>query len=268
MLTTDVENYPGFPEGILGPELIQLMRKQTERFGPEFVDDDAVSVDLRGRPFKISTFDRTFRGRTLIIATGASARWLGVPGEEFLRGRGVSSCATCDGAFFRNRAVAVVGGGDTAMEEALYLAKLVSSVQVIHRRDRLRAAKVMQERAFANPKITFVWNSLVTEVLGKEKVTGVRVKDARSGKTRDLAVDGVFVAIGHDPNTSIFRGQVEMDNRGYIRVEEHTRTNVPGVFVAGDVHDHRYRQAVTAAGFGCMAAMDAEKYLEGVRADG
>jgi hypothetical protein len=174
----------------------------------------------------------------------------------------------CDGAFFRNRAVAVVGGGDTAMEEALYLAKLVSSVQVIHRRDRLRAAKVMQERAFANLKITFVWNSVVTEVLGKEKVTGVRIKDARSGKTRDLAVDGVFVAIGHEPNTSIFRGQVEMDNRGYIRVEEHTRTNVPGVFVAGDVHDHRYRQAVTAAGFGCMAAMDAEKYLEGVGADG
>ncbi len=264
MLTTDVENYPGFPEGILGPDLMQRMRKQTERFGAKVVDDDIVSVDFRQNPFRVKTYDQAFEGGTVIIATGASPKWLGLPSEERLRGRGVSSCATCDGAFFKNRRVAVIGGGDTAMEDSLYLSKLASSVTLVHRRGEFRASKIMQERALANPKIKPVMESTPEEILGKDRVEGLRVKNVRTGRTQEIPLEGVFVAIGHRPNTAIFRGQVEMDSVGYIKVQDGTRTSVPGVFVAGDVHDHHYRQAVTAAGFGCMAAMDAEKYLEGV----
>lgn len=264
MLTTDVENYPGFPEGILGPDLMQRMRKQTERFGAKVVDDDIVSVDFRQNPFRVKTYDQAFEGGTVIIATGASPKWLGLPSEERLRGRGVSSCATCDGAFFKNRRVAVIGGGDTAMEDSLYLSKLASSVTLVHRRGEFRASKIMQGRALANPKIKPVMESTPEEILGKDRVEGLRVKNVRTGRTHEIPLEGVFVAIGHRPNTEVFRGQVEMDSVGYIKVRDGTRTSVPGVFVAGDVHDHHYRQAVTAAGFGCMAAMDAEKYLGGV----
>jgi thioredoxin reductase (NADPH) len=263
MLTTDVENYPGFADGILGPELMEQMEKQAARFGAEILPVHVTSVDLSQRPFVVQAGDQLWRTQTVIVSTGASARWLGVPGEEKLRGRGVSACATCDGFFFRDRELVVVGGGDTAMEEALYLTKFASKVSIVHRRDELRASKVMQARALAHPSIGVIWGSIVEEITGDDAVTGVRLRNVKTGTTTEMPIDGVFVAIGHDPNTSLFRGQLDMDDEGYLKVQEpRTLTNVPGVFAAGDVTDRVYRQAVTAAGQGCKAAIDAERYLE------
>jgi thioredoxin reductase (NADPH) len=262
MLTTDVENYPGFVEPILGPDLMAAMRAQAERVGAEFVSEDAVSVDLSTRPFSVTTPSGTHRTRALIIATGARAKLLGLPGEQRLMGRGVSTCATCDGFFFRGRDVLVVGGGDTAMEEALYLSKMAEAVTVVHRRDELRASKIMAERAMANDKISFLWNTVLTDIVGDGKVHAVRLRDLRSGEDRERPTDGVFVAIGHRPNTDLFAGQLEMDDNGYIRRTKRSYTSVDGVFAAGDVHDHTYRQAVTAAGYGCEAAIDAERWLQ------
>jgi thioredoxin reductase (NADPH) len=264
MLTSEVENFPGFPEGIMGPELMDRMRQQAERFGAEFIDEDATAVDFSGKPLAVMTDGERYEGNAVIIATGASARWLGLPSEARLMGRGVSSCATCDGFFFRGKDVAVVGGGDTALEEAIFLTKFAKSVAVIHRRNELRASKIMQDRALHHPKIRFIWDSAVTEVLGSEHVQGVILENLRTRHRTDLSVDGLFVAIGYTPNTEIFQGQVDLDERGYVKVSDGTRTNVAGVFVAGDVEDYRYRQAITAAGEGCKAAMDAEVYLEGV----
>ena len=263
MLTTDVENYPGFPDGIVGPELMEHMEKQAGRFGAELLHQAATRVDLSSRPFGVWAGDEEWRGRTLIVATGASARWLGVPGEDKLRGRGVSSCATCDGFFFREQELVVVGGGDSAMEEAIFLTRFATKVTIVHRRKELRASKIMQERAFGNPKIDFIWNTVVDEVLGDDVVTGVRLRDTVTGDTEDFATNAMFVAIGHDPNTELFKGQLAMDDAGYIVVQEPmTTTSVPAVFAAGDVVDFNYRQAVTAAGMGCKAAMDAERLLE------
>lgn len=267
MLTSDVENYPGFPEPILGPELMKRMRKQAERLGAEVLVDDVSRVDFKKRPFKVWVREKVFEGESVIIATGASAKWLGLPSEQHLLGRGVSSCATCDGYFFRGKKVVVVGGGDTAMEDALYLAKIVDGVTVIHRRDKLRASKIMQDRAMKNSKINFVWDSVVEEVLGEGKVSGVRVKNLKTSQTSTIHCEAVFVAIGHEPNTSIFKDQIELGEKGYIRLHGGTQTSVPGVFAAGDVDDHMYRQAVTAAGEGCKAAIDAEKYLDAWRAE-
>ena len=263
MITTMVENWPGFRDGILGPDLMAEMRIQAERFGARIVQGHVESVDLATRPFRISLSDRELRAQTLIIATGASAQWLGLPSEKKLVGRGVSSCATCDGAFFKNRPIVVVGGGDTAMEEAIFLTRFASTVYVVHRRDKLRASKVMQDKAFANPKIRFIWNSVVEDIrdVDKGEVTGVLLRDVVTGAATDLEVDGVFVAIGHTPNTSLFKGQLELNPTGYV-VTQGTRTNVEGVFACGDVQDFTYRQAITAAGSGCMAAIDAERYLE------
>jgi thioredoxin reductase (NADPH) len=261
MLTTDVENYPGFPDAILGPELMEAMEKQAARFDAEILHLAADRVDFSSRPFGVWSGDQEWRAKSVIISTGASAKWLGVPGEDKLRGRGVSSCATCDGFFFRDRDLVVVGGGDSAMEEATFLTKFASKVTVVHRRDSLRASKIMQDRAEANPKISFVWNSVVEEVLGDGAVQAVRFRDLTTEKTIEFPTDGVFVAIGHTPNTGLFDGQLDLDN-GYIVVQEpYTRTSVPGVFAAGDVVDTIYRQAVTAAGMGCKAAMDAERFL-------
>jgi thioredoxin reductase (NADPH) len=263
MLTTEVENYPGFPDAILGPELMDAMEKQAARFGAEILAQTATRVDLSSRPFGVWAGDQEWRAGTLIVATGASAKWLGVPGEEKLRGRGVSACATCDGFFFRDRELVVVGGGDTAMEEASFLTKFASTVTIVHRRDEFRASKIMQDRVMANPKIAVVWDSVVEEVLGVDAVTGVRLRNVKTDERTDLGTDGVFMAIGHTPNTSLFEGQLELSN-GYIVVEEPTtRTSVPGVFAAGDVTDVIYRQAVTAAGQGCKAAIDAERFLGG-----
>jgi thioredoxin reductase (NADPH) len=265
MLTTLVENYPGFVDGVLGPELMETMRKQAERFGTEMIPEDVTSVDFSGRPFVVRTEDGVHEAETVIIATGASAKLLGLPSETTLMGRGVSTCATCDGFFFKNQDIMVVGGGDSAMEEALYLSRLGRSVTVVHRRDTLRASKIMQERARANPKITFVWNTAVEEILdpAEGKVKAVRLRDLTTGRVWERPVDGLFVAIGHQPNTAIFRGQVDLLPNGYIEVVPGTtRTSVPGVFAAGDVQDHVWRQAVTAAGTGCMAALEAERYLE------
>lgn len=264
VLTSEVENFPGFPDGILGPDLMANMRRQAERFGATVVDEEANEVDFGVRPLQVCTENGRYEAETVIIATGASARWLGVPGERRLLGRGVSSCATCDGFFFRNKEVVVVGGGDTALEEAIFLTKFARKVTVIHRRAELRASKIMQERARRNEKIAFVWDSVVAEILGEHHVEGVRLRHLKTDRVTDLPTDGVFVAIGYTPNTKIFEGQIELDEQGYVKVHDETRTNVPGVFVAGDVEDLRYRQAITAAGSGCKAAMDAEVYLEGV----
>jgi len=262
MLTTDVENYPGFADGILGPELMDQMEKQAQRFGAEILSVHVTDVDVSQRPFVVKAGDQAWRAKTLIVATGATARWLGIPGEERLRGRGVSACATCDGFFFRDRELIVVGGGDTAMEEALFLTKFASKVTVVHRRDAFRASKVMQDRVLANEKIEVAWNTVLEEILGDDAVTGVVARDVRTGETREIAADGVFMAIGHDPATSLFRDHLALDDAGYLAVQEpSTQTSVPGVFAAGDVTDHTYRQAVTAAGQGCKAAIDAERFL-------
>jgi thioredoxin reductase (NADPH) len=262
MLTTDVENYPGFPEGILGPELMELMEKQAARFDAELLHQAATKVDLSEAPFGVWSGDEEFRARSVIVATGAKARMLGVPGEQQLLGRGVSTCATCDGFFFRGQELVVVGGGDSAMEEALFLTRFATKVTVVHRREDLRASKIMQQRAFENEKISFVWDTVVDEVLGNGQVAGVRLRNLKSDETTELAIGGVFVAIGHVPNTQVFQDQLEM-TEGYIVVREPTTaTSVEGVFAAGDVVDFTYRQAVTAAGMGCKAAMDAERYLE------
>ena len=265
MLTTDVENYPGFKDGILGPDLMTAMRGQAERFGTEFVKGDVTSVDLSGSAFTVVTSDATYETRALIIATGASARLLGLPSERALMGHGVSTCATCDGYFFREKPIVVVGGGDTAMEEAIFLTKFASHVTVVHRRAELRASQIMQDKAFANPKISFEWDSVLDEVTDTEKgvVTGAVLRNVKMDATKTLEVDGVFVAIGHTPNTALFEGQLERDANGYIVPHGGARTSVSGVFAAGDVQDHVYRQAITAAGSGCMAAIDAERFLEG-----
>jgi len=262
MLTTDVENYPGFPAGVTGPDLMDLFRKQAERFGARVLLDDATRIDLSERPFRVATAEAQFRADAVIVATGASARWLGLASEQRLVNKGVSACATCDGALYRGKPMAVVGGGDTAMEEALFLTRFATKVTVIHRRDQLRASKIMQERAFKNGKIEFAWNSAVEEVLGDEFVTGVRIRDVAAGGTRELPVEALFVAIGHEPNTQLLRGQLELDDVGYLKVEAgSSRTGVEGVFACGDAMDPGYRQAVTAAGTGCMAAIDAERWL-------
>lgn len=261
MLTSLVENFPGFPEGILGPELMGLFKTQAERFGAELLYNRVVRVDFKVQPFKIFTDSSVVEAEAVLIATGASARLLGLEAELRLMGRGVSVCATCDGAFFRGKDVAVVGGGDSALEDALFLTKFANKVTVIHRRDRLRASLAMQQRAFANPKISFKWNSVVKDILGEKSVEGVVLNDVKKGEKETLYVQGVFIAIGHEPNTEIFRGQIELDERGYIVLKENSMTSVRGVFAAGDVHDYRYRQAITAAGFGCMAALDVERYL-------
>jgi thioredoxin reductase (NADPH) len=266
-LTTMVENWPGFRNGIMGPDLMQEMRAQSERFGTEMMQGDVTAVDLQHRPFTVALDGgRKITTDTLIIATGASARWLDIGADRKLSGHGVSTCATCDGYFFRGRPIAVVGGGDSAMEEAIYLTKFASKVSVIHRRDTLRASKIMQDKAFANPKIEFIWNAQVIDVrdVGKGEVTGIVIRDLTTGQTREVPLDGVFIAIGHTPNTALFKGQLELDPNGYIITHAGSRTSVPGVFAAGDVQDHVYRQAITAAGSGCMAAIDAERYLEGL----
>ena len=262
MITSDVENYPGFEGGILGPELMATMRKQAERFGAELLSDDVIAVDLTADPKVVKTESETYLAKAVIIATGSRYKELGVPGEKQLGGHGVSWCATCDGFFFRGHDIAVIGGGDSAMEEAMFLTRFGKSVTVIHRRDTLRASKIMQERAFANPKITFVWDSEVVEVLGTEKVTGLRLRSTKDGTEQVLPVTGVFVAIGHDPRSDLFAGQLATDPDGYLLVDQpSTRTAIEGVFAAGDVVDRTYRQAVTAAGTGCAAALDAERWL-------
>jgi thioredoxin reductase (NADPH) len=262
-LTTDVENYPGFAGGIQGPELMGIMRQQAERFDVDFIDEDATAVDFRRRPFTVTVAGRALEGEAVIIATGAGTIWLDLPNEQRLIGHGVSSCAPCDAFFFRGKEVAVVGGGDSAMEEALVLTKFATLVTIIHRREQFRASKIMAERALRHAKIEVIWNTVVEDILGNGGVSGLRLRNVLTGDQQNFKVDGLFVAIGHRPNTELFRGQIDLDAQGYVRLREHTMTSVPGVFAAGDVHDHRYRQAVTAAAFGCMAAMDVEKFLEG-----
>ena len=262
MITTDVENYPGYPEGVTGPGMMEDLQKQAERFGSRLIFEDATSVDLSARPFKVETDEACFTADSVVIATGASARWLGIESEQRFVNLGVSACATCDGALYRDKAIAVVGGGDTAMEEALFLTRFGTKVTVIHRRDELRASKIMQQRALAHDKIEFAWDSEVDEVLGDKFVTGVRLKNLKTGALEELAIEGLFIAIGHQPTTELFKGQLELDDAGYVKVQPGTtRTSLEGVFACGDVSDPTYRQAVTAAGTGCMASIDAERWL-------
>ena len=263
MLTTEVENYPGFIDGIMGPELMEQFEKQAARFGAEILAVHVTEVDLSARPFTVKAGDQTWQTETIIVATGASAKWLDIPGEQQLRGRGVSACATCDGFFFKDRELMVVGGGDSAMEEATFLTKFASKVTIVHRREEFRASKIMQDRALANPKIEVAWNATIDEIHGEDAVTGVTLRDTVTGETREVATDGVFMAIGHTPNTSLFEGALDLDEGGYVLVAEpRTDTSVEGVFAAGDVTDTIYKQAVTAAGQGCKAAIDAERFLE------
>jgi len=262
MTTSDVENYPGFEEGILGPEMMEKFEMQARRFGTEMMAEDVTAVDFSKRPFTVTTDSGDYQAESIIIATGASAKWLGLPSEKHLQGRGVTACATCDGFFFKKKDVIVVGGGDTAMEEATFLTRYVNHVTLIHRRESFRASKIMQDRVQSNPKISVLMNTEIVEVLGDDAVTGVQLRNVQTGAEEKLAVQGVFVAIGHQPNTSLFKGILEMDAAGYIIPKEHTMTNIAGVFAAGDVTDHRYRQAITAAGDGCRAAIDMERWLE------
>lgn len=263
MTTNDVENFPGFPDGVTGPELMALVRKQAQRFGTQFVSRNVSAVDLSRRPFKVTVGKEVFQSRAIIVSTGASAKYLGLPNEKRLLGRGVSACATCDGAFFRNQSVAVVGGGDTAMEEATFLTRFASKVWVVHRRDSFRASKIMVDRVLSNPKIEVIWNSELKDVLGEDSVTGIRLYNSVTKETQDLALDGVFLAIGHKPNTEIFKNQLTMNETGYLVTKpKSTYTSVEGVFACGDVQDHVYRQAISAAGTGCMAAIDCERWLE------
>lgn len=268
MTTSEVENYPGFPNGIFGPELMMNMRQQAERFGAKLLDDEVVEVDFKRRPFGIKSHGQVFRSESVIICTGASPRKLGLRTEQEFAGKGVSYCATCDGPFFKGEDIAVVGGGDTAIEEATFLTKFGKSVKIIHRKGFLRASKILQEKAFENPKIDFVWDHVVSDISGNRKISSISVRNLRTGEERKISVGGLFVAIGHEPNTSIFKGQLELDDRGYIVLTKNTRTSVEGVFAAGDVHDYRYRQAITAGGFGCMAALDVEKWLVEIRGAG
>ncbi len=268
MTTSEVENYPGFPNGIFGPELMMNMRQQAERFGAKVLDDEVVEVDFKRRPFGIKTHGQEFRSESVIICTGASPRKLGLKAEQEFAGKGISYCATCDGPFFKGEDIAVVGGGDTAIEEATFLTKFGKSVKIIHRKDFLRASKILQEKAFENPKIDFVWDHVVSDISGNRKINSISVRNLRTGEERKISVGGLFVAIGHEPNTSIFKGQLQLDDRGYIALTKNTRTSVDGVFAAGDVHDYRYRQAITAGGFGCMAALDVEKWLVEIRGVG
>ena len=261
MNTTDVENYPGFEEGIMGPDLMLTMRKQAERMSTTILDDVVVNVDFRAKPFKVLTGSEEYEAKAVIVCTGATPRKIGIEGEQTFSGKGVSYCATCDGAFFRNQDIAVVGGGDSCMEEATFLTKFASKVHIIHRRDTFRASKIMQERALNNKKIEVHWNSAVEDIKGDQKVQQIILKDTKTGENKTLEMGGVFVAIGHEPNTELFKNQLEMDENEYIIQKNNTETSVKGVFTAGDVHDHRYRQAVTAAGFGCMSAIDVDKYL-------
>jgi thioredoxin reductase (NADPH) len=267
MFTTEVENYPGFPNGILGPELMENFRTQAERFGAKIENVDVTKVDFSRRPFRVWAGEEEYEADSVIVATGASARWLGIPGEEKLRGRGVSTCATCDGAFFKERHIVVVGGGDSAMEEALFLTRFGSKITVIHRRDSLRASKIMADRALAHPKIDFIWNTAVVGASGEHHLESLTLENLVTRETREFAADALFVAIGHDPNTAIVEGQIDLDEARYIASSDGVHTNIPGIFVAGDVNDIRYKQAITAAGMGCKASLEAERYLEELDAE-
>lgn len=264
MLTTEVENYPGFPKGIMGPEMMQLFREQAARFGTQLLVQDVSSVDFSKRPFKVTSDGKDYFGKSVIVATGASANWLGIPSEKVLQGYGVSACATCDGFFFKGKEVLVVGGGDSAIEEATFLTKFATKVTIVHRRDSFRASKIMQDRAFNNPKIEVIWDSTIEEIKDptQKKVTAAVLKNLKTGQKTEKKCDGIFMAIGHTPNSELFKGKLDLDPKGYIKVHDGTATNIPGVFACGDVQDYKYRQAITAAGTGCMAALDAERFLE------